>query len=51
MLTETKKIIGLENCKYLGINVYASVDMTKKEGGKLKAWLTNFLDRQPGINN
>jgi uncharacterized LabA/DUF88 family protein len=50
MLAETKKIIGLENCKYHGTNVYASVDMTKKEGGNLKAWLTNFLDRQPGIN-
>jgi uncharacterized LabA/DUF88 family protein len=48
--TEAVRLIGVQEFKNHGTKVYASIDMTKQEGGRLKGWLNNFLDRQPGIN-
>lgn len=50
LINEALKISSIDNSKYDGTKVYASVDMTTQEGGKLKNWLKSFLDRQPGIN-
>jgi len=50
LIDETLKITGIDDYQYNGTKVYASVDMTTKDGGKFKGWLKSFLDRQPGIN-
>jgi uncharacterized LabA/DUF88 family protein len=50
LVTEAMRLAGLTDYQYDGTRVYASVDMTTKEGGSLKNWLKSFLDRQAGIN-
>ena len=50
LIQEAEKITNIDNLQYDGTRVYASVDMTTPEGGKLKNWLKSFLVRQPGIN-
>ena len=50
LFQELTKIQSIDSPKYDGTKVYASVDMTTPEDGRLKNWLKSFLDRQPGIN-
>jgi uncharacterized LabA/DUF88 family protein len=43
-------VTGIADYQYDGTRVYASVDMTRPTGGRLKHWLNSFIDRQPGVN-
>lgn len=50
LIHEAIKITSIDNYQYDGTRVYASVDLTTRQGGTLKNWLKGFVDRQPGIN-
>lgn len=43
-------VAGVPEYQYEGTLVYASVNNPPEDGGSLRNWLDNYLDRQPGVN-
>jgi len=49
LVREAARILAVSDFSYDGMIVFTSYNAKTQEGKKYHKWLTNFLDRQPGI--